>query len=177
MPARSYLQDWMLPSFKADLRTYIADELKEPGDVLVSSEGLSYLRHDDEVQALLELLEPRAVEFVVVLRDPKDFLRSYRAELAKQGFPPSTYEESFAFTDDSTWLTDYRALLKTFNDPKVISYEDAIGRYGSVIPALMETCVRPVSRLPSWEGLWANKTQPRPPQPFRGAHRPWASQR
>jgi len=155
---RAHLYDWMLPSFTAELRSHIAEELNEPGDVLISAEGLSYFRHKDEVQALCELLEPRVVEFVVVLRRPEDFLRAYREQMAVEGFPPSIYEESFAFTDDSTWLTDYPALLKAFNNPTVVNYEDALDRFGSIIPALIEVCVSPVPHLPSWQGIWEKRS-------------------
>jgi hypothetical protein len=158
MRAREH--DWMLPSFRARLRAQIVDELNEPGDVLISAEGLSYLRHDDEVRELRELLAPRVVKFVVVLRNRQDFLRSYREEMAREGFPPSTYEESFAYTNDSTWLTDYPALLRAFSNPTVVNYEDALDRYGSIIPALLEACVGTIPPLRSWQGIWENTTNP-----------------
>ena len=161
MPMRARYHDWMLPSFMADLRARIVGQLKEPGDVLISAEGLSYLRHDDEVQALVELLEPRAVEFVVVLRSREDFLRSYREQMVREGFPPSAYEESFAFTDDSTWLADYPALLRAFANPTVVDYEEALERYGSIIPALLEACFGVMPGVPSWQGIWQNATKPK----------------
>ena len=160
MPMRARFHDWMLPSFMAGLRAQIVEELKEPGDVLISAEGLSYLRHDDEVHAVVELLEPRVVEFVLVLRRREDFLRSYREQMVREGFPPSAYVESFAFTDDSTWLADYPALLRAFNNPTVVNYEEALDRHGSIIPALLEACVGTMPQVPSWQGVWENAKGP-----------------
>jgi hypothetical protein len=156
MPFRAKRFDWMLPTFQHDLRDHIARELDGDDDVLISAEALSLLRHPDEVDRLCELLEPRTTEFIVTLRDPAAYLASYRREMTGQSFAPSPHPDSFAYTEDDSWLVDFDALRALYDGLKVVPYEQALARWGSIIPAVMEAAGADPAELPSWEGMWAN---------------------
>jgi hypothetical protein len=156
MPYRAKHADWNLPSFQSELRSHIAEQLAGDDDVLISSEALGLLRHEEEVEGLIELLAPRSVEFVVVLREPSAYLASYRREIARKGHGRSTHPESFAYTEDDSWLVDYDRRLEVFPEPAVLHYEALVAEWGSVIPAIMEAVGVDPGSLPDWRGVWAN---------------------
>lgn len=150
MPKRSVTPGWETPEFAERVRAHI--DSQTGGDLLVSAEALCYMRHPDEVDALRDLLGGYELRFVVVLREPAEYLRSYRAQMALMGFEPSSDPNSFAYTADGTWLTDYDALVDLL-DPVVVEYPK-----GSVIPAIFEALDFDTSTLPDWSDEWCNRT-------------------
>lgn len=127
--------------------------------VLFSTEDLTYLRTDEEADALTELLSPRVIEPLVVLRKPEDFLPSYGATLQRMGFPAAAQDhDSAAYVATDSWLADYPALLRTLQRlagsgaPTVIDYDRVMSLDGSVIPALWDAMGLPREELyPGWE--------------------------
>jgi hypothetical protein len=88
MPMRARFPDWCLDEWQRTARAHIRDQVARPSrTLLASAEGLSYIRHRDGLERLIELLSPRRIAVVVALREPSSFLRSYRRALAAAGFP------------------------------------------------------------------------------------------
>ena len=168
MPMRALVPDWCLDEWQSTARAHIrAQATRARGPLFVSAEGLSYVRHADEANRLVELLRPRRVSVVVVLRERSSFLDSYRQALADAGFDASPYRESFANVADDSWLVDYDALLAVYRDAlgtehvATIDYEQALHRDGSIIPGLLTASGFDASQLPPWKGFRYNATRAR----------------
>jgi hypothetical protein len=164
-PPQRFVMDYRLDEWRADMEAYVAEQVAHPAeDLLVSAEDLSLLRFPDEVERLVELLAPRTVRVAVCLRDPDEFLRSYRAEMNRLGEPPSDYPSSHTYYGNDTWLTRWDEMLATWRsvigDDKVVafSYEDAIAEHGSTIPGVLEAFGIAPDGLPSWESYLTNVT-------------------
>jgi hypothetical protein len=120
-------------------------QCKEPR-VLFSSEGLSLLRYEDEIERLKTILGPESADIQVILylRNKADFLRSYMNQLLKtKGRKPAQDYRSALYVEQDTWLTDYDSLISTYqmgfgaSNVVVIDYDDVMKREGNVIPALL----------------------------------------
>jgi hypothetical protein len=129
---------------------------------------LSLLRHDDEVDALRQLLAPRTVRVAVCLRNPSDFLRSYRAMLARRREDPSLYAASYRYVEPDSWLVDYDALLgvyrRVLGEDAVVAfpYEQALEEHGSTIPSVLSSLGIESDGLPPWEDHWRNESPASP---------------
>jgi hypothetical protein len=163
--ARVMHPDSCLPSWHAETRRHIAEQLASPApSMFISAESLSFLRYPDELATLRELLGSREVRVIVFLRDPQDYLRSYRAQVEKMGYAPSRYPESFNYVEPDTWLIDFDRLLGAYTDAfgpesvTVLSYEDALAAHGSAIPAVAEAAGLAIADLPDWQEYWLNPT-------------------
>lgn len=106
-----------------------------------SAEGLSYLRHRDELMRLKDLICEfvERIEIIVYLREPRSFLSSYRAQLDRLGIPKTEQKDAFNYVEDDSWLVDYDALVKTylsvFPCVSVMSYDDEVAKCGNVLPS------------------------------------------
>lgn len=99
------------------LQTYISKCPTE--SMILSTEGLSLLRHDDEVNKLSKILGSNYdnIKIIIFLRNSKDYLDSYRLQLKKiKGRKPSTDYWSALYVEDDTWLTNYQQLIKVYSD-------------------------------------------------------------
>jgi hypothetical protein len=107
-------------------------------------EDLSYVRHEDELARLAELLDGRAVTVVLVLREPAAFLSSYGSQLAGTGFERSDDPTSFAYVEADSWLVDHEALVngyrRTFGAEHVVTidYGEAMRADGTIIPSFTD---------------------------------------
>lgn len=112
--------------------------------LVLSHEDLSYLREDDELDALAALLEGRHVQVVAYMREAPDFLRSYAEQLTAAGFELSEDTSSFAYVGADSWLVDRSSLLDAYgsrfgpSNVTAIPFEEAVGRDGSVIPSFTD---------------------------------------
>lgn len=159
LPVRHRHTDWNSATFYADVRSHIRGQLEmDDDDVLISAEGLSYLRHDDEVEALKDLVAPRVPTFILCVRERAGYLRSYRGQMEKMGFAPSADRGSFAYTADDTWIADFGAIRRTFQEPVTLDYDSAVANWGSVIPAFFEALGIDPEVLPNWQSTWVNRT-------------------
>jgi hypothetical protein len=114
--------------------------------VVLTSEGLSLLRYPDEIDRLRVMLDAANAEVKVILylRNKKDFLRSYTNQLLKvKGRTPSKDFNSALYVEPDTWLTDYDALIATYErgfgarNVIVIDYDEQMKGEGNVIPSFL----------------------------------------
>lgn len=165
IPPQRFIIDSRLDEWRADMTNYVTAQVDHPAhDLLISAEDLSLLRFPDEVEKLVDLLAPRAVRVAVCLRDPDDFLRSYRAEMDRLGEPASKYPSSHTYYGADTWLTQWDDMLATWRsvlgdaNVRTVSYEGAMTEHGSTIPGVLDALgVSPLD-VPSWEAYRTNVT-------------------
>jgi len=130
----------------------------EGKNVVFSHEALSLVRTRDEAERLRELVGPDT-NIVVTLRNPADYLRSWRAQLRGMGHDcESAYRSSFMYTELDSWLVDYTALVSAYSqvfgedNVVVLSFETEVERWGSIIPGLAAACGLDPDRLPEgWD--------------------------
>jgi hypothetical protein len=163
IPPQRFIMDSRLDEWRTDAVDYVSRQVAQPSpDILVSAEDLSLLRFPDEVERLVELLAPRQVEVAVCLRNPEDFLRSYRAEMDRLGEPPSEFSSSHTYYGDDTWLTRWDEMLATWRsvvgeaNVRAFSYEDAMAAEGTTIPGVLEALGVSSVGLPEWTSYHAN---------------------
>ena len=166
MPMRAISPDWCLDEWQQAATAHVRENAsRSRRPLLISAEGMSYVRHHDEVARLVALLHPRRVSVVGVLRERASFLGSYAQALADAGFAPSPYRESFAYVKEDSWLLDYDALLSAYREVlgadrvATVVYERAVECHGSIIPGGLAACGFHDSQLPPWEGFRYNATR------------------
>ena len=149
-----------------EVRAHVRWQVDRPVDtILCSAEELSFARDIDEVERLVDLLYPRDISIVVVLREPAEFLRSYTAEFSRKGLERSPDPASIRYVEPDSWLVRYEDLLGVYGavlGPQhvtAISYEDSVKQDGSIIPAILRACGADTTGLPSWEGLWQHQSR------------------
>lgn len=132
--------------------------------VVWSHEDLSYVRHDDELSRLRELLGDAPVQVVVYHRRRADFLRSYRDQLQATGFELSDDQSSFAYVQPDSWVADQDAVIETYRrgfgheHVFVVDYDDALQRDGSVIPSFAELLGIAPADLPPLDRYFLNQS-------------------
>jgi hypothetical protein len=111
-----------------------------PGKVpIFSTEGLSYVRYPDEVQALRALFGEADVRIVLYLRERASFLKSYRRFLAAHDIAPSQDRASYRYVEPDTWLLDYDALVRAYAgvfgmaSMTILAYEAEQARHGGTV--------------------------------------------
>ena len=114
------------------------------GDLCVfSAEGLSYLRHPDEMERLAAMFAGHAVTIVVYLREPEAYHRSHAAEFERRRQRGAPMDASFADLGPGSWLLDYRARLRPFRQAfgsenvTVMDYDVEVERDGQIIPSFL----------------------------------------
>jgi hypothetical protein len=170
--------EWCLDEWQDDIRRQMREQVDQPAQhLLVSSEALCLLRHDDELERLRDLLAPRTVRVVVCLREPASFLASHRHTIARRGETPSTYRDLYTYVEPDSWLVDYESLLgvyrRVFGDDQVVSfsYEEAMAQHGSTIPGVLEGLGVDPAGLPAWETYRLNPAPAHHGIAYRSARR------
>lgn len=132
--------------------------------LIFSAEGLSYLRYEDEMIRLKNMIPEGRIQIVIYLRNPSDFLVSYRKELEKHPAPTDFDKDSFAYTGADSWLIDYEARLilikKTFGEQNVIvlNYDEELQHAGNIIPSFLRVIgVESQFSESDWGKLFFNK--------------------
>jgi hypothetical protein len=167
--------DWRISEWRSEatdhIRAQVDQSIAAGTDLLVSSEVISLLRNRDEIEEFQELLSPLQVSIVVVLRDPAEFLKSYRRQIGPGRW--SRYEESAGYTEPDSWLVDYEGMIDAFqsvfgeNNVSTVNYEDSLEHFGSVIPAVALAAGLPLEQLPPWLAQsWDNPSADRTPDVF-----------
>jgi hypothetical protein len=170
---RTMQQRWRVPDaaldeWKDEVRAHVARQVAQPASrLLISAEGLSLLRYDDEVAALRDLLGPRQIKVAVCFREASSFLESYRHEMTRRGITPSRYRSSHNYVEPDTWLVQWDEMLavwrRVLGEEAVVSfgYEDVMAEYRSSIPGVLAAFSIDETVLPSWVGVTANTRRKR----------------
>ena len=155
LPIRRRAPDWTLAECLDAAAEVVRDfQDAEPGtDTFFSHEGLSLIRQQSEAEALAGLLgEGHEVHIIAVVRDPAEYLNSWRAQLEKMDLSGSSpFRSSYMYTESDSWLTDYAAMLAPFeavfgsSNVHVVDYNRELEASGSIIPAVL--------RCAGWERL------------------------
>jgi len=164
-PARLRFPETQRRPWLAAADTHIRDELRCAAEevVILSHEDLSYVRFDDELDRLRDLLSPRTVKVVVFLRERTAFLSSYREQLEAMAIRPSEDPCSFAYTAEDSWLVDYPQLVDVFrrgfgaDNVEVLDYDAVLASDGSVIPAFADLLGIRRSSLPTLDPYFLNR--------------------
>ena len=161
LPTRG-IDQWVDPEWRRHVADLVTAQLSRDEDLVLSAEVLSFLRHDDEVGRLAEMFGDRETLIIVTLRNPEGFLHSWTGHLTRDEYRLSADPSSFAYVGADSWLVDYPALLSAYRNVfgpakvRVIDYDDAHQRFGSVIPALMSVIVGVEAMIPEWGGARKN---------------------
>ena len=143
------------PEVEQEMRDHIRSQLNGE-DLIISAEGLSFIRFAEEVERLRELLDPYDLDFIVVQRERDDFLRSYTQWMKASNIEPSDDPESCRFLGTDSWILDFDRFPEHFPGIKIIDYRQAMNVGGSIIPAIMEGLGADPSTLPEWSDYKLN---------------------
>lgn len=129
-------------------------------NIIISSEAFSLLRQAAEGQLVERIFASHQVIPIIYFRDKSDWLGSWKSELSKHldlGSVHAAHLEICNFSEGS-WLLDYDGIKEFWGDTgKYLSYEDALNRFGSVIPSFLEALGLDPSQCPSWDAIWRNR--------------------
>ena len=158
----------LLSSVLAESERAVREYAQLPEPLLVASmESLSLVSCTSEVERLVELLSPREVHVIIVLRDREEFLKSLRKQILRLGLRQTKkFPDSCLYLEDDSWIADFDRLKGLFTDVlgmdrvHIVDYDKAVKRDGSIVPELWS-----VARLPSLgdrddilERPWTNLT-------------------
>lgn len=120
----------------------------ETTNVIFTTEGLSFLRHADEMDRLLDIFEDHTDDITIILylRNKADFLKSYTKQvLRKKSRTTAQAFDSTLYVEPDTWLIDYDALTtlyqKAFGKHSVVlvDYDQEMETLSNVIPSFIKT--------------------------------------
>lgn len=147
--SRKVNRPWITPEVEQEMRDHIRSQLNGE-NLIISAEGLSFIRFPEEVERLRELLDPYELEFIVVQREKADFLRSYTQWMARLDLKRSDDPRSVRYVEADSWILEFEKLPTLFPGILIVDYDEAMREHGSVIPAIMEGLVADTSMLPPW---------------------------
>jgi hypothetical protein len=135
--------------------------------ILFTSEGLSLLRHDDEIDRLRTILDAFNAEVSVVLylRNKEDFLQSYIRQLHKVATrTEATDYWSALYVEPDTWLTDYESLISAYERGfgakcvTTIDYDAEMLRVGNIIPSFLNVLEIPSTAASEVDSYFLNQS-------------------
>lgn len=145
--------------------------------MFVSCEALCLLRTDSELSRLKKLFPPENYKIILVLREPKEFLKSWRKHLQHDFLRRNSDPKSFAYVKSDTWLVNYNELIQIyrkhyFDGVEIINYETAVSAEGSIIPTIAEIFNPQNAPLPDCSKYHLNKSNRPPRRPIKSLARP-----
>lgn len=150
-------------SFDAEYTRSIAQRVQSfikrsaADNLIFTAEGLSHLRHPDELERLKQVLGNQydSIRVILVLRDQATYLDRYRKQLlSKRGRKPSKDYWSCLYVEDDTWMTDYRQLQDAYasafgkDSLHVIDYDREFQTCRNILPAFVRAIGLDPSTLP-----------------------------
>lgn len=132
--------------------------------IVFSAEGLSLLFYEDELRRLKTFFPEGCIKILIYVRNPTDFLRSYKNELNKHAKPAKIKKDSFAYTEPDSWLLDFEFRISKFRDvfgPEnviLIDYDDEVGRDANIIPSFLRVIgVESDFNKEDWDSIYLNQ--------------------
>lgn len=125
--------------------------------VIFSTEGLSLLREPEEMARLGKLFDPGKfqVTIVLVLRDRKSYLASYKRQILKvPGRSVSKNPNSALYVESDSWLADFDSLISAYSNLydssniRILDYDLHVAESGDVLPAVLEALSVPTHLIP-----------------------------
>lgn len=125
--------------------------------IIFSTEGLSLLRSDEEMERLARLIGSNVhhVRVVCVLRNKSAYLKAYRKQIIKvPGRKPSNDSRSSFYVESDSWLADYDALLGAYRAifgtqaVRIVDYDREMQRCGDVLPTVLREMSVPEPMIP-----------------------------
>jgi hypothetical protein len=156
LDSRKVNHPWITPEVEQEMRDHIRSQLNGE-NLIISAEGLSFIRFPEEVDRLRELLDPYELEFIVVQREKADFLRSYTQWMAKLDLKQRDDPSSVRYVEADSWILEFEKFPLLFPGILTIDYDQAMRDQGSVIPSIMEGLVADTSMLPPWSEYKLNR--------------------
>lgn len=164
-PARLRFPETQDPRWQAAATAHVRAAVADAptGAVVWSHEDLSYVRFDDELDRLRDLVGA-AARVVIYRRARADFLRSYREQLEATGFAVSDDPTSFAYVETDSWVADHESVVAAYqrgfgpDAVTVIDYDEVVACDGSVIPSFTDLLGIPRRSLPSLESYFFNRS-------------------
>ncbi len=133
-------------------------KLNRESTLIASTEGLSLLRYDDEIERLKAILgsENLTVKIILVVRDKADFLESFRKQILKHPERElSADPSSINYVEPDSWLANYEEIKAVWSRHfgadamTVIDYDAEMARDGDVLPAVLRAMEVPAAMLPA----------------------------
>ncbi len=115
-------------------------------NLIFSTEALNFLRHDDEIERLKNILNSQnyQVKIICVFRDPKFFIKSYRSQIEKaKNRQASDDPKSHLYVGDDSWMIDYNAVREIwsrhFGEKNFIEidYDKRVAESNDILPAAL----------------------------------------
>lgn len=153
-------------AYRGAMSAHVGDYLARStaSRVLFSAEGISYLRHADEMDRLRSLLPDCDIRIIFYKRDRDGFLSSYRRELDRHRRPDVIDRDSFAYVADDTWLVDFEQRIAGFRSAfgqanvTVLDYDAEMRTCGNVIPSFLRALgVETAFDRKSWDDIFMNR--------------------
>lgn len=134
-------------------------------NILFTTEGLSFLRHADEMDRLLHLFKNHtsSITIILYLRNKKDFIKSYTKQIEKRDRAPAQDYDSTLYVKPDTWLIDYDTLIKTYqkafgkNAVTIVDYDDKFKKQGDIIPSFLNILGVPVDKKYNTSSYFLNQ--------------------
>lgn len=164
----------LLSSVLTESERAVREDAQSPEPLLVASmESLSLVSCTSEVERLVELLSPREVHVIIVLRDRTEFLASLRKQIQRLGLRRTKkFPDSCLYLEDDSWIADFDRLIGLFTDVlgldrvHLVDYDKAVKRDGSIVPELWSVAGLPNlgDRDDILERPWTNLTPKEDPE-------------
>ena len=130
--------------------------------LIVSAEAFAFLRNAGEMRRLEMLCAGLDWHAVMFLREPKSWLESWRTQIAHSQLHDATDVDTDAGIFDlgeNSWLVDHEAIRAFWgNRCSFLSYEDAMAKHGSVIPAFLAEIGLDPGACPGWDRFFMNSS-------------------
>ena len=135
-----------------------------PGEaLLVSAESFSFLRTPTERENFDYMFDGFDVLPVVVFRDPKSWMQSWEKQvrrLKKNFWTGNTTADTIFDFSEYSWLVNDDSIRDFFGTVTCsLTYELALEKFGSIIPAILTELNLPLADCPPWDQMWENRTK------------------
>lgn len=149
------------PATRKAAFAHFAAQLPANGDAILSAEAFSYLRTDAEAAVLHDALDPLVDEIVPLLvrRNKDDWRASFAQLMANRRATDALARVPPKRAANGSWYFNWAALhafWAGFGEVRVVDYDMALQKEGTVLPAMARALERP-EMFAGLEELWLNE--------------------
>ena len=134
--------------------------------LLLSNEGLAWLRYEDEIESLIDLFPDARMSMVYFTRRADAFLESYKWATKLMGRREVEHPDSVFYVAPDSWLVDHQPRAELWrrmlgpDSVTTLGYEDACRRYGSTVTAFLDAVGIEPSEFDDLDGYRLNARPP-----------------